>query len=285
MCRLLAYKGPPVILDDLLYKPEHSIIKQSYHAQEMDEPLNGDGFGIGWYARHIDSEPAVFASVRPAWNNQNLQYMTPKILSDCVFAHVRAASVGGVNPQNCHPFHCQNYLMMHNGGIDDFQEIRRPLLEKLSDEAFNTIKGQTDSEHIFALFLEHLDNHSGQAGLSDCLDALRAAVDDVIELRHANGQDKGSRLNLLISDGTQFIGSRLALGNQKDPLSLYYAKGARFECRNDQYALQKNGDESDEQAVLFVSERLNNDVEDWQTVPGNHFFTVNSQGAIEFISA
>ena len=68
MCRLLAYKGPPVILDDLLYEPEHSIIKQSYDAREMEEPLNGDGFGVGWYAPRLSKNPAVFTSVRPAWN-------------------------------------------------------------------------------------------------------------------------------------------------------------------------------------------------------------------------
>ena len=30
MCRVLAYLGEPVLLDDLLYKPDSSLVTQSY---------------------------------------------------------------------------------------------------------------------------------------------------------------------------------------------------------------------------------------------------------------
>ena len=33
MCRWLAYSGSPVLLEELLYKPEHSLIVQSLHSQ------------------------------------------------------------------------------------------------------------------------------------------------------------------------------------------------------------------------------------------------------------
>ena len=91
MCRLLAYKGRPLPVDDLLYRPDHSLVKQSYQAAEVAEPLNGDGFGLGWYEPDVTREPAVFASVTPAWNNRNLRYMAPKLVSPCILAHVRAA--------------------------------------------------------------------------------------------------------------------------------------------------------------------------------------------------
>src|SRR5699024_10836188 len=213
MCRLLAYKGPSVILDDLLYESEHSIIKQSYNAMEMDEPLNGDGFGVGWYARPLSPEPAVLASVRPAWNNQNLQYMAPKIESDCVFAHVRSASVGSVNELNCHPFHHKNFLMMHNGGVENFEEIRRPLLARLSDARFRAIEGQTDSEHIFALFLEHLPGQD-RPSLAHYSDPLRQTVEDLAELKQLYGLQASSSLNLLITDGSRMVGSRITTDAQ-----------------------------------------------------------------------
>lgn len=57
MCRLLAYKGSSVILDKLLYQPEYSLIKKSYNAKEMEESLNDDGFGIGWYVDELGEEP------------------------------------------------------------------------------------------------------------------------------------------------------------------------------------------------------------------------------------
>jgi predicted glutamine amidotransferase len=35
----------------LLYSPKNSLILQSYKSKERKEPLNGDGFGVGWYLR------------------------------------------------------------------------------------------------------------------------------------------------------------------------------------------------------------------------------------------
>ena len=40
-------------------------------------------------------------------------------------AHVRAASVGDVSESNCHPFHYKNYLMLHNGGVEEFIKIKK----------------------------------------------------------------------------------------------------------------------------------------------------------------
>ena len=54
------YKGlgldESILLSDLIVKPNHSIIRQSYSCQErfhdtgLPPQLNADGFGIGWYA-------------------------------------------------------------------------------------------------------------------------------------------------------------------------------------------------------------------------------------------
>ena len=49
MCRWLAYSGAPVYLEELVYKPEHSLIDQSLVARSARTTTNGDGFGIAWY--------------------------------------------------------------------------------------------------------------------------------------------------------------------------------------------------------------------------------------------
>ncbi|MGH7601638.1 MAG: class II glutamine amidotransferase, partial [bacterium] len=77
MCRFLAYLGKPIVLDKLLYQPKNSLVHQSYHAQERKEPLNGDGFGVGFYVPEIDPAPALFVSTTPAWSNRNLRYNAP----------------------------------------------------------------------------------------------------------------------------------------------------------------------------------------------------------------
>eukprot|EP01138_Halocafeteria_seosinensis_P005632 gb/GECG01005757.1/.p1 GENE.gb/GECG01005757.1/~~gb/GECG01005757.1/.p1 ORF type:complete len:247 (+),score=23.45 gb/GECG01005757.1/:1-741(+) len=66
MCRLIVYKGRnkqyAVTLSDLVVRPSHSIIKQSFGCTErltggvVPPHLNGDGFGIGWYCDPDDSE-------------------------------------------------------------------------------------------------------------------------------------------------------------------------------------------------------------------------------------
>ena len=60
MCRWLSYTGSPVLLDELLYKPAHSLIVQSLHATMGAETTNGDGFGVGWYGDQ--ATPGVFHS-------------------------------------------------------------------------------------------------------------------------------------------------------------------------------------------------------------------------------
>ena len=49
MCRWMAYSGDPVLAEELLFRPAHSIIDQSLHAKLGGFTTNGDGFGIGWY--------------------------------------------------------------------------------------------------------------------------------------------------------------------------------------------------------------------------------------------
>ena len=49
MCRWAAYIGAPVFLDEIVSKPEHSLIAQSINAHECKTPTNADGFGIAWY--------------------------------------------------------------------------------------------------------------------------------------------------------------------------------------------------------------------------------------------
>ena len=49
MCRLAVYLGEKLLISSLVTEPVHSILHQSFHIHEREEPLNGDGFGIAWY--------------------------------------------------------------------------------------------------------------------------------------------------------------------------------------------------------------------------------------------
>ena len=150
MCRFFAYLGRPIIADELLLKPSNSLIKQSYKAKETSMPVNGDGFGLGWYNHKIRKEPALYHSINPAWNDHNLRYNAPIIKSSCILAHIRAATQGGVSIENTHPFRFEEFLMMQNGGIKDFVKIKRLVINRLDDISFEWVSGQTDTQYIFA---------------------------------------------------------------------------------------------------------------------------------------
>jgi predicted glutamine amidotransferase len=47
MCRLLAYTGDAIFLEDMVVKPQHSLVRQSMQADEAKVSTNGDGFGLG----------------------------------------------------------------------------------------------------------------------------------------------------------------------------------------------------------------------------------------------
>jgi hypothetical protein len=113
MCRFVAYLGQPTYLEELIARPRHSLLRQSLRAEEAKTVTNGDGFGIGWYGER--PEPAVYREVMPAWSDDNLLALSGTLRSHLFFAHVRAATSGGIARSNCHPFRWRRWLFMHNG--------------------------------------------------------------------------------------------------------------------------------------------------------------------------
>jgi len=276
MCRFIAYLGKPIMADELLLKPANSLIHQSYSAGEMTEILNGDGFGIGWYVHSISTLPGLFRSITPAWSNTNLLYNAPLIRTNCLFAHIRAASEGGITEDNTHPFRYERFLMMHNGGIPKFQRIRRKVLALLDDELFNWIKGQTDSEHVFALLMQHVKEITvpGKRLTVDQIKQCFQKTFDVLQqIKVESGiAGEASTFNLMVTSGRRFFGTRFSSHPEKETRTLYYSTGGGFQCK-DGVCKMITGD-PDVQAVLIASEKLNDNLEEWKPIPQNHFIAV-----------
>src|SRR5436190_5286415 len=137
MCRWLAYSGSPVLIEELLYKPAHSLIDQSLHSRMGVETTNGDGFGVGWY--DAAGAPAIFHSIEPAWNDRNLRELAAHVSSSLVFAHIRAATGTPVQQTNCHPFRHGRWLWMHNGVIRNFVDVKRDLVFAVDPSLYTSI--------------------------------------------------------------------------------------------------------------------------------------------------
>jgi predicted glutamine amidotransferase len=151
VCRWLAYMGSPVLIEDLLYRPKHSLIAQSMHSTLGAEATNGDGFGLGWYGDR--PTPGVFRSTEPAWNDRNLREIAAHVTSPVVFSHIRASTGSPVQLTNCHPFRRGRWLFMHNGLIHGFHAAKRDLAMAVDPALFADIEGTTDTEMFFYLAL------------------------------------------------------------------------------------------------------------------------------------
>ncbi|MBV9960103.1 MAG: class II glutamine amidotransferase [Acidobacteria bacterium] len=276
MCRFLTYAGKPLLLADLLYRPANSLIMQSHHAREREEPLNGDGFGVGWYVPEIDPAPCVQRSVTPAWSNRNLQDLANKTRAAHLFAHVRAASPGmAVTEVNVHPFAYDRFLWMHNGSVADFHRIRRRLRDSLKDEFYNMIQGTTDSEHAFALFLNSLRTPFNETGAAEMRRALVETIARLSEMTRAEGITTPSFYNFAVTDGETAVISRYCSAEGIKGASLHFSRGSRFECLPDGVCdMHSVAQEQAAESVIVASERLTDDETDWLDVPDNHTITV-----------
>lgn len=151
MCRWVAYAGPEIYLEDLIFHQEHSIVSQSLAAAQSSWVTNGDIFGVAWYTQR--TAPGLFKDVLPAWNDANLRSLAAHIQTRLVFAHVRATTGTAVNRSNCHPFTWQNWTFMHNGKIGNWHDCRKDVEDLIDHVHYPHREGTTDSEALFLVAL------------------------------------------------------------------------------------------------------------------------------------
>jgi glutamine amidotransferase len=262
MCRWLAYSGTPVLLEDLLYRPKHSLIDQSLHSTMGAETTNGDGFGIGWYG--YKGRAGLYHSIRPAWNDFNLRDLASQIETPLFLAHVRATSQATVQETNCHPFRYRNWLFVHNGEVFEIEKFRRALLFAVSEELFTNILGTTDSEIMFHLALTF--------GLeSDPLGALARMAGFIEETGKAHGVPEALWMTVAATDGQSVYAVRYASDSQAP--TLYHSRNMEDVYEINPALRQSLG----RSTRVVVSEPVGAFSEMWQAVPQNSSVYVSGE--------
>jgi len=258
MCRWLAYSGSPVRIEELLYRPKHSLIVQSLHSDLGAETTNGDGFGVGWYG--TGDTPGLFRSVEPAWNDANLRELAAHVDSPLAFAHIRASSGSPVQQTNCHPFRHGRRLWMHNGVIREFPRVKRDLVLAVDPSLYPEIIGSTDSEVFFFLALTF--------GLEDDPPAaVERAVGLIEEVGTAHGVAHPIQMTVATTDGASIWGFRYS--SEGSSRSLFYSTSVATlrEQHPEVAVLQELSDES----RLVVSEPLGDLAGAWNEVPESSY--------------
>ena len=204
MCRIAAYCGPEIPLENILVKPRHSLLRQSQQANEAKLAVNGDGFGVGWYGP--DQQSGVYRDVLPAWADDNLTTLSRMIRSHLFIGHVRASTSGETTRTNCHPFKFGNWVFCHNGQIPHFQTIRRELEASLPDPLYKARQGSTDSEMLFLLLLAN--------GLK--VDPITALERTIVQI--GEGTKGPNKITCTFSDGVSLFGFRHASAGEAPTL-------------------------------------------------------------------
>jgi predicted glutamine amidotransferase len=254
MCRWLAYAGPELLIERLLFAPSNSLIQQSLSAQQSIVPTNGDGFGLGWYGGQ--ERPGLFRDTLPAWNDANLRSISEQIRSRLFFAHVRASTGTSTSRENCHPFRHDDTLFMHNGRIGGYRRIRREIEQLIPGEFYGQRHGTTDSEAFFLLALGH-------GLIEDPVRGLSGAIRAIAGIMEHRGVDEPFRMTAAFSDGDRLVAIRHS-SDRKSP-TLYWATGGALTVENRSVGMSEGHG-----TTLVLSEPLDAGDLTWREVPESH---------------
>lgn len=282
MCRVLSYLGDPILVEDLLYLPDNSFIKQSYHPKYMSHLLNLAGFGlVAWDASSENAKlPYIYKTTELPFYDENLSNLSKKIRPSCILAHLRGVPYSDkqiVSNQNVHPFifKGEDIALAHNGVLSDFNKMRIDMLAQIKPEYQKKIHGTTDSEYIYALFLSQLSNAVKPYQANDIIKAINETLKIIKAIRYQHNIRVNSPVNLFITDGEFIAATRFVFDYGWQSLedqdlshfayhSLWYTFGEDYGLYDNEYKMKGSKKKS---SMIIASEPLTQDTTTWIEVP------------------
>jgi len=294
MCRVLSYLGKPILVDELVYKPDNSLITQTHHPKLMSHILNLAGFGlIAWdYHSNVPEKPFLYKTHALPFYDENLKNISSKVSADCIIAHVRGIEYNAksvVSNQNVHPFKYDNTTIAfaHNGSLVGFEEMRFDIMHYIKRKYRDRIHGTTDSELVYALFLSQLNVNDASLNVSDVFIALIDTLGLLAKVRKKNHIAISSPLNFFISNGNFIVATRFVFDYGHYPSSAYssphmgyhslwYTYGESYGCYGGEYKM-RGGDNNAMGSIIIASEPLTEDATTWVEVPEYSFIGADLQ--------
>lgn len=302
MCRILTYLGKPILMEELLYYPDNSFIKQSYHPKYMSHLLNLAGFGLAAWDDHSHNKkiPYHYKTPNLPFYDENLHNLSSKIMPYCFLAHLRGVSYSDaqvVSMQNVHPFifPLSNVALAHNGALFDFSKMKYDLLDYIKPEFQNYIHGTTDSEWIYAIFLSQLKSPLTTYHTDEIIDAVLSTLKILQHVREKNKIAINSPVNLFITNGDFIAATRFVFDYGWQPKeikslahftyhSLWYTYGESYGVYDNVYKMKSSKQKS---SMIIASEPLTEDTTTWIEVPEYTLILANRNshnGEIDIIS-
>lgn len=285
MCRALLYLGKPVLLDNLLFQPDSALVRQSY-MPKMLNLLNLAGFGLrAWDpGSHAPRQPFFYGSPSLPVFDRNLKNLAEKVRAGCVLAHVRGVAYSptvDISLQNVHPFQFEGlpWALAHNGDLARMDDMKPLLLSSIRPDFTSRIRGTTDSEWIYALFVSQLTDPMREAEEGEVFHALERTLAIIRKARAELGIDISSSVNLFVANGSQAAALRYCFDfgryRTEDPakvheanlsfLSLWYTLGRDYGLHDDEWKMTGGAERAD--SILVASEPLTRDTSSWVELP------------------
>jgi glutamine amidotransferase len=291
MCRVLAYLGEPILLEDLLYKPDVSFVNQTHRAALLSR-LNLAGNGLlAWDARSEEpAVPFVHRATQLAIYDRNLRALAHKVRATCVLAHLRGVTYDTravISEQNLHPFLFDGacLALAHNGQLARFDEMKFALLPHIRPDLARAVRGTTDSEWVYALLLSQLPDPYGDFAAQDIARGVEATLRVLSRVRRELGIHTFSPMNLFLSDGNDIVvacytfdlGRYDGLGDDYHPpteeaLRVWYTTGHTYGLHDGEW--QMVGAPDPARSAIIASEPLTRDHATWHAVPMQHLVYV-----------
>lgn len=286
MCRWLIYSGNELDIKNLLWIPSNSIFKQTFKKtytpniqNPRDHEINVDGFGVSWYYK---GKLFVYKNNIPPWNDYNILNLSEFIKSRLIFAHIRAIKPFSINSvvnyQNCHPFKYLNYCWMHNGEIKYLLKLQKYIYNNCKEKIIKLIKGNTDSEYMFYIFLSQLpENYNSSKYLSTSI--LKESFIKTLKILNNLNDNQASSLNIAMTNGKTILCSRFINSQKESPPSLYYNIKTNESKENKKNTNQILNSETniEKRNIIISSEPINNQILEWKLIPKNHILIYDSR--------
>ena len=147
---------------------------EALRARSKGAPL---GWGLGFYQggevlmrrRPIDERPEI-----------DVAKLAADVRADLVVGHVRHATVGALRTENTHPFRYRQWLFAQTGTVSEFEQVRERLVASVPEFLRGGIRGDTDAEVLFHVFLSFLHDagrlNEGQVESALVREALRSSL-------------------------------------------------------------------------------------------------------------
>lgn len=192
------------------------------HAQLLAMKNEGGkavGWGFGFFQsgevllrrRPVDTRPLV-----------DFSEAMERLRTDALIAHVRHPTAGELRTENTHPFRYRGWLFAHTGTLPDWTELRPRVTAMLPEFLRRNVRGDTDSEHLFHLFLAQLHEASALTDDRTSQAQLRAAVRSTVEKVDELCGRAASTGDWLLTDGNQLV----AVHRGPGPLAYQMLRGA-----------------------------------------------------------